>query len=455
MRSLTALGMALALASCLEPDPIREWTPPPYSPVNPVLLTMPPEDLTAFPDGVMAGDPQAESMLLWTRTTRTERVSLRVWIPDLNPEIPSQVDLIHDWPATISEGGYIHELVATVPGRRHGYAFTAVATADHPQATSRVGYFTAAPPPGALTRLTLAGTHGTNERFAPYPNLVKNAEFEPFSLYLHLGDQIYADRAYTLEEYREFWQANLQTEGFRAVLAEAVYLPVWDDHEVDNNYDPEKIDPVKFENAMQAFFEANPISRIPGAPGRSWRSWKWGNTVEFFVLDARSERRPSTRDDPFADPPEVAADPVFISAEQLDWFKQALLDSRAVFKLVLNSVPITAMPNPPWLNICDTWNLGRLDPPGGVGQNLWEFILGPGSQSNPLGDREAFLELTSGQYDPLPPDQFLWGYPTAVLSYVDLDPLADPPTLTLRYYEPDGELLFSLTFAGGTPLEPY
>jgi alkaline phosphatase D len=478
------MACLMAVTGCLEPDPPSAWNPGPYLPVNPTRLdpSASTENREVFPDGVMAGDPAPGRMLLWTRTVRTSDIRLKVWIPDIDAGEPERVDLIHDRPVGVGPGGAIHTVVTVVPGRRHGYLFHAE---EDPALRSRVGYFTASPPHGAKVRLTLSGTHGTHQRWAPYENLVKNAEFEPYSLYLHLGDAVYADRARTLDEFREFWRENWQTEGFRAVLNEAVYLPVWDDHEVDNNYDPETIDAVELQSGLEAFFEANPVSRIPGAPHRLWRSWKWGDTVEFFALDVRSERKPSTRDDPFSDPPVASPDATYISPGQMDWLKSALASSTAVFKLVINSVPITAMPNPPWINICDTWScytrqrselvgflvnhhienvyfitgdyhmamVARLDPPGGEGEDLWEFILGPGAQSNPLGDRETFMELTSGQFDPLPPDQFLWGFPTSVLSYVDLDPLSDPPQMTVRYYRPDGSELYSVRFTGGEVVE--
>ena len=62
------------------------------------------------------------------------------------------------------------------------------------------------------------------------------------------------------------------------------------------------------------------------------------------------------------------------------------------------------------------------------------------------------IEAAGPGFDPLPPEQFLWGYPSPTMTYVDLDPLADPPEMRLRYYDPDGNELFVQTFAGGQPL---
>ncbi len=489
-----ALAAGAAWIGCSGGSGPFEWVPPDREPVNPVTFDAGAValDEAVFTQGVMAGDPGAGSMLLWTHVTQDQGLRLKVWIPDIDPQQPELVDLIVDSAVVPDERGYVHQRVEVVPGVWHTYAFFTEIDPGQPTGRSPVGRFTAAPPDGALVRLTFSGTHGTHYHEAPYPTLVNNAAFEPFTLYVHLGDSIYSDsirepappEACTMDEYLAFWQDSWQTEGFRAVLAGAVYLPVPDDHEVANNYHAEFVDqdcPDRVQNGKNAFFEANPIQRAPDAPWRLWRSWRWGDTVEFFALDARSERMPSTSDDPFADPPVVSPDAVFLSPEQMAWLKRGLGDSPAVFKLVLNSVPIIAMPNPPWLNVCDTWAcyssqrqglidfivdnavtnvfflsgdfhmalVGRLDPPGGRGHGLFEFFVGPGAQSNPLGDREFIIEQLGEAFDPLPPDQFPWGYPSPTMTYVDLDPLADPPVLTVRYYDPEGTELFRATFAAG------
>ena len=476
--TLSILGFCLSGCAGSSGAQDKEWKPPPHTPINPVSFDLDSINLdqAIFPSTVMAGDPSPSSILLWTQTRQTENIKLKVWIPDIDPQDPDLLDLLFDQTISVEDGGFVHQLVdQVVPGLRHGYAFFKEEQPGNPTARSRIGYFIAAPPEGALVRMTFSGTHGTKEEHAPYPTLAKNAEFEPFCLYLHMGDAIYADSAETQEDYRAMWQANWQTAGFQAVLSEAVYLPVPDDHEVENNYSPESTDPAKIEIAVEAFYEANPLSRQADHPKRYWRSWKWGDTVEFFALDCRGERLPSTRE---------TAEAVYISPEQMAWLKQGLLDSTATFKLILNTAPIIDMPEI-WANIYDRWEgylaqrneliqfllsenipnlyfitgdfhmamIGRLDPPGGDAYNMWEFILGPGAQSNPLGDREYMIELTNGEVDPLPPEQFLWGFPTELLSYVDLDPIADPPELTLRYYQPDGTELYSLTFVGGQLLE--
>jgi phosphodiesterase/alkaline phosphatase D-like protein len=62
----------------------------------------------------------------------------------------------------------------------------------------------------------------------------------------------------------------------------------WDDHEVDNDYNPTTIAPSILANAFQSYFETFPVERGPS--GGIWTNYEWGDTVEFIILDSRAER---------------------------------------------------------------------------------------------------------------------------------------------------------------------
>lgn len=64
-----------------------------------------------------------------------------------------------------------------------------------------------------------------------------------------------------------------------------------------------------------------------------------------FTLDCRGERRPSTRNRP---------DAQYLSRAQMDWLKEGLRSSPAVFKVILNSVPVTDFPLP-FFSEADRW----------------------------------------------------------------------------------------------------
>ena len=133
-----------------------------------------------------------------------------------------------------------------------------------------------------------------------------------------------------------------------------------------------------------------------------WRRLSCGSVAEFFVLDCRGERGGS----------------LYLSEAQLGWLQEALEESSARFKFILNSVPISDVSRlygP--IQAEDRWEgypeqragllsfvrergiqgvvwlagdfhfgmAGLVDPPGeGDGDTQWEVLVGPaGSFINP------------------------------------------------------------------------
>jgi len=166
---------------------------------------------------------------------------------------------------------------------------------------------------------------------------------EKLDFLVHLGDMSYNDAAKDLSGYRKKWKALLDDSGYRALLPTSGSYFTWDDHEVTNNYDPEKMDQKRLKAAKQAFFETLPVERGPN--DRLWNKYTWGKTAEVFVLDCRSERKPSTR---------KTSKAIYISKMQMQWLQNGLKTSKAHFKIIMTSVPITNMPMI-WLHAEDRW----------------------------------------------------------------------------------------------------
>ena len=117
----------------------------------------------------------------------------------------------------------------------------------------------------------------------------------------------------------------------------------WDDHEVtdDGAVDPwsgASEDISRIENAIEAYYTVMPIDATTSMDPL-WRSFRWGATVEFIVLDSRYERSPRTQGE-------------YISAQQLAFLKDRLQNSPCHFKVVLNSVPFAILTG--WLGIQDS-----------------------------------------------------------------------------------------------------
>ena len=176
----------------------------------------------------------------------------------------------------------------------------------------------------------------------------------------------------------------------QALIASTGTFSGWDDHEVRNDYDGETVDPVQFENGARAFFEYLPLRHNAfGPPYITHRTVRWGEHLELFFLDGRQFRSEELfcNPAPIADGPEtpdtlfspfvedevliVQVDPVFgplaanllltpsdpdcvatlladptrtlLGADQLAGLKQALLDSTATFKVIINDVPLSTL----------------------------------------------------------------------------------------------------------------
>lgn len=188
--------------------------------------------------------------------------------------------------------------------------------------------------------------------------------------FVHSGDTIYADNplertktlpdgtvwrnlvtdekakvAETLAEFRGNHRYNLLDPRVRACNAAVPLFAQWDDHEVRNNWWPgQRLDDdarytqkdvnVLAAHARQAFFDYLPLR--PDTGGRIYRSVQRGPLCELFFLDLRSYR---ARNNPNLQPgrsPETA----FLGHDQLAWLKQALVASRATWKIICSDMPL-------------------------------------------------------------------------------------------------------------------
>ena len=190
-------------------------------------------------------------------------------------------------------------------------------------------------------------------------------------LFVNLGDAIYADApivsevtlddgsrwrnltslakskvAESVDEYRGNYRYNLQDAHMRRFNAAVPQLTVWDDHEVRDNWYPERrqdddgrfaIKSVALQaaHARQACIEYTPLPIDGADPERLYRSVRYG-PVEVFLLDLRSYRG-SNSENRQAVMSEATA---HLGAAQLAWLKRALVASTARWKIMASSLPI-------------------------------------------------------------------------------------------------------------------
>lgn len=415
----------------------------------------PPEDVAesdAFPLGVASGDPSDGRAVVWARYAGDRPLLLVAW-EMRGDAYARQIASLDVRPA---DGGFVHaELEGLAAGARHRYAFFEL-DGSRRLARSPVGAFRAALAPSALEPLVLGAVSCTTINRAPFRTL-ERAAMRDLDLFLLCGDTAYCDGAITLPEYRDKWAEHLATAGYRALRARTAVAATWDDHEVENNFDPETLDPGQLAAARQAFFENLPVRRDPVEPTRIWRRLRWGRTLDLFVLDSRSERRPSTRDTPEAE---------YLSRAQLDWLMRGLQQSTAAFKLIVNSVPIANYPGVFDVQARDRWEgypaqrrallafIDDLRIPGvlwvsgdfhlaamgrvateGPGAGAIEILAGPGAQ---LGNVLA---------PTLQPPQFDWASAESNYTTLALDPATR--AVTVRYHDAADALLAERTYMLG------
>ena len=329
-----------------------------------------------FTLGVASGDPQPDSVLLWTRLAPVpfqsdgglpaERVLVR-W------------ELAHDerFRRIVRRGTAVahpelnHTVHAEVghldSGRVFYYRFR-VGRWISPTGRTRT-----APAPGsraaALTFAAVSCQAYTDGYFTPYGHLAA----EDVDMVFHLGDYLYeyavnsvggyrnyTDRTLpavfnretvTLEDYRLRYALYKSDPDLMAAHAAHPFVVTWDDHETENNYAddiPENdVPPEEFllrrAAAYRAYWENQPLRRPqqPAGPDMQlYRRLHWGRLAQFDVLDTRQYRSDQAYGDGLDLPGPEIDDPArtMTGATQERWLLDGWRDSRALWNVVPQQV---------------------------------------------------------------------------------------------------------------------
>jgi len=444
---LKGVAAGLTLAACGGKES-GDDTAQPDGATDPQSVS-PPDPLPEAPHfalGVSAGDLAEGRGVLWTQYTGTAPLAAFVW----RMAGESYIEEHGPFASTPADGGFVHVAIeGLAPGARYRYAFVELDGTTR-VARSRIGRFRAPIADDATDVLTF-GAIACTEKGRPATVLARAAEAN-LDAFLFVGDNAYCDGATSVATYRAEYLAHFGRADHVAVRASTGMYITWDDHEIKNDLNPETIDAAQLGAAFQVFFEHAPIAKI--GERQIWRSARWGKTAEIFVLDCRSERKPSTI---------LSTSPQYISPAQLAWLKAGLSASPAAFKIIINSVPITNMPS-----VWDTWPTDRWEAYGaqrtevlryiddnaikgvlwlsgdfhlafishvatsGPGATQREVLCGPGGQS----PNALLSTLTAPQFS----------YATGTNNYttLKLDPISR--SVVIAYYDASGTLLHSESF---------
>ncbi len=325
----------------------------------------------ALPQGIALGDARPDALLFWGRCPRHSYLNLRVHEPDKNA--PPRA-----WSApTPKKSDFTARIPLTglVPDR--GYEYAAWCASTPHTAGQRAPYhalrnrFRMPPASNTVQPVVfafggdIAGQNVCRDAKEGFPALRAMRERKP-DFFIALGDLIYADdvckktglfgnvqipmtagKSVNLEDIRAHWRYNRSDKSYRALLNETFYYALWDDHEVYNDFSPPGArspnptypDAAKvLRRGVRAFREYNPIASAGKQAKTSapfHRSFHWGANLEFFILDNRTYREANAKPDTGPRPKTM------LGKEQREWLLQGLAESKAVWKFVVSSVPMS------------------------------------------------------------------------------------------------------------------
>jgi hypothetical protein len=221
-----------------------------------------------YREGVAAGNATATTARLWTRAPKPGPLTLQVSAHPDFAGTPAEVDL---------EAHAVHgnAVAATVrglrPGRAYWYRFT------QGGAVSPLGRFRTAPAPAAEAPVRFSVLAGLDAAADPRLRVLDRVTNRPNAFNVLLGEAVSTAGTTTLAEARARYSRLLTVPAMVQLRARAGLYATWGGGEAAGT------GPVR-----RAFTEALPVQSSP-ATG-FYRSVRWGETLELFVLDERTFR---------------------------------------------------------------------------------------------------------------------------------------------------------------------
>ncbi|TWD80890.1 alkaline phosphatase D [Kribbella amoyensis] len=332
-----------------------------------------------FTLGVASGDPQYDSVVLWTRLAldpfavdghggmpaKPVRVEYEVARDERFRHIVRRSSVV----ATPELGHSVHpEITGLQPDHEYFYRYR---TGTEVSATGRTR---TTPHPYSSPRELRFAFASCNAWQDGYFTAYQHLAAEDLDLVVHLGDYLYESgvktnkrgvvtdprfhtETFDLARYRLQYSLYKAEAPLQAAHAAHPWIHTFDDHEVENNWagdlsqadtEPDQ-DPVVFRarraQAFQALYENMPLrhEQMPSGPDiRYHRRLPYGRLADFTILDTRQYRSDqpcgdgasSTCDDRF-DP-----DTTMLGGKQRKWLLDGFRQSRARWQVLGNQTPM-------------------------------------------------------------------------------------------------------------------
>jgi len=318
-RMFLALGATAAVAACSSSEEGKSSGSTEVASTVPTTSLVPPSDLPSDPFtlGVASGDPDTESVVLWTRLA----------IDALNGgAMPDEdIDVLWEMSTTESFDDIVIAGIATA-SPQYGHSIHVIAAPPNVTGllhyrfrlgdyTSPIGTTRLSPSADSLEPVKIASASCQNWTAGFYTAYHDMAELAP-DLVLFLGDYIYEGSTGSLEHgdvrlhnsaeikdlvaYRNRYGLYKSDPLLQAAHHMCPWVVTWDDHEVENNYanltpeDPADNDgyAARRAAAYQAWWEHMPVRFDPPVDENLiiYRQFSWGSLINMLVLDTRQYR---------------------------------------------------------------------------------------------------------------------------------------------------------------------
>ena len=267
-----------------------------------LLLTAPggPPPPVAFTHGVASGDVTPFSAVLWTRVDQGAKLTAEV---STNPAFPKN-DTLKQTVSATADNDFTAKVVV-VPLKKDDTYFYRFRSGG---SVSQVGTFRTPDLPTREMDVRFAYSGDSDGFGIPSPfgdfSVLDAIRLEDPDFWVYLGDTIYSDSglrpggpAMSLNDYRDAYKLNRYVDGgaLQNLMAATSTYAIWDDHEVQNDYDGQTVDPTRYANGRDAFMQYMPILELqppdPSCAGDPlFRVFRWGEDTDVIVLDERSCR---------------------------------------------------------------------------------------------------------------------------------------------------------------------
>src|SRR5262249_23091903 len=328
--------------------------------LSPFAFSAPPIQIQKLVShGVASGDVTDSTAVIWARaaedTTLLVEYATTAEFSDAQNAGALPVSAATDFTGTVT-------LTGLQPATRYHYRVRAQGAEV---AASEIGSFITAPAadqPRDVTFIWGGDLGGQGFCRQPAYLIFTPMKMVEADFFIFEGDTIYADSPCTSPpnapgadfkavSQAEFWAKHrYQREDrlFREFLAVTPVYAIWDDHEVRNDFagPTEPLTPL----GLKAFLDYFPIQRVTEEPQRLYRSFRWGQSLELFVLGTCHSPIPNRQ----ADGP----DQTMLGPAQLRWLLDRLAASTATWKLIVSSVPLSAYTGS-MLTGNDSWGKGE------------------------------------------------------------------------------------------------